>query len=272
MRLSSSEDLVSIIVVSHDYGRFLGAAIESALAQTYSHTEVIVVDDGSADNSVSIATRYPVKIIAHPEPRGVAQAVDTGIRAATGEYYVLLSADDMLHADYVRKTHTTLAQRNSAAFAYTQSFMFGADSGLLTYQPYDIQRLLRGNFIPGTALTRRKVYHLVGGYDPTLPCLEDWDHWLNLAERRFYGVLIAEPLFHWRRHAQGSRNMPTAEVLAATIDRIRRKHWRLFLRHGDYVGMYLLVRAFWRAAMQRITRMIRARRSLGQLPPTSHTR
>lgn len=255
--MATRSDLVSIIIISHNYGRFLGEAIESALAQTYRNTEVIVVDDASTDESALVARRYPVRLIVHPRRSGVARAVDTGLTAASGASYVLLSADDTLHAEYVNKTSTVLADHPEASFVYTQSIKFGAESGVLPYAEYNIDRLLEGNFIPGTALTRTAIYRLVGGYDQALPCLEDWDHWLVLAERGFTGVLLPEPLFSWRRHAQGSRNTPPAKVLENTIHRIRRKHWQLYLSHARPVGWNLLCLALRYSVAQYVKRLAR---------------
>ncbi len=89
---------VSIIIVNYNYGRFLGAAIDSALAQTWSDTEVIVVDDGSTDNSAAVIDRYAGRITAfRKENGGQASAFNLGFEHSTGELVILLDADDMLY-------------------------------------------------------------------------------------------------------------------------------------------------------------------------------
>lgn len=224
--MSQAKPLVSIVIINHNYGRYVGEAIESALYQTYRPLEIIVVDDGSTDDSLEIIQNYPVKLVMQ-ENKGVAVAVDTGIRACRGDYYVLLSADDILHPDYVMKTLSALRSKPEAAFAYTYAFLFGATSGVLKSKEYNLTELLKANYIPGTALVRLSSYYVVGGYDPELPILEDWDHWLMFAEHGLYGILVPEPLFYWRRHAQGSRNTQSRAVVKKAIHKIRKKHRQL---------------------------------------------
>jgi glycosyltransferase involved in cell wall biosynthesis len=96
-----SRDLrVSIIIVNYNYGRFLGAAIDSALAQTWKNIEVVVVDDGSTDNSPEIVARYGDRIKAYrKENGGQASAQNYGFERATGRLVIFLDADDLLYPD-----------------------------------------------------------------------------------------------------------------------------------------------------------------------------
>ena len=89
--------LVSIIINNYNYGRFLKEAIESALQQTYDNIEIIIVDDGSVDNSRDIINKYSDQCIAiFKENGGQASAFNIGITASTGEYILLLDSDDYL--------------------------------------------------------------------------------------------------------------------------------------------------------------------------------
>jgi glycosyltransferase involved in cell wall biosynthesis len=91
------QPLVSIIVDNFNYGRFLGAAVDSALAQTYANVEVIVIDDGSTDNSREVISSYGEKIFAVIKPNGGhASAFNAGFRASHGEVVMFLDADDVL--------------------------------------------------------------------------------------------------------------------------------------------------------------------------------
>src|SRR5258708_34897153 len=124
-RLMSVQPLVSVVIPCHNYASFLGVAIESALRQTHQPIEVIVVDDGSADNSREIAGHYPVKLLAQPQ-RGVCVAVNNGIKASTGAFVMRLDADDILDPTYVAETLGALELRPDAGFAYTEVCYFGA--------------------------------------------------------------------------------------------------------------------------------------------------
>src|SRR5713101_4173715 len=88
--------LVSVIIPSYNHAQFLGQAIESVLAQSYSNFELIVVDDGSTDNTTEVARRYsPVRYI-YQENAGLSSARNSGLRQSRGEFLVFLDADDRL--------------------------------------------------------------------------------------------------------------------------------------------------------------------------------
>ena len=95
---------VSVIVVNYNYARFLGAAIDSALAQDYPDVEVLVVDDGSADNSRDVIAGYgePVRVLLKANG-GMCSAVNAAFALTTGSIIVIVDADDFLHADAVRR-------------------------------------------------------------------------------------------------------------------------------------------------------------------------
>src|SRR5438445_9729851 len=101
--MSLDRPLVSVVIPTHNYARFLGEAIESALAQTHRPIEVLVVDDGSTDNPSHVACRYPVKLLTQSR-EGVCAAVNKGIRASKGSFVMRLDADDVLEPTYVQKT------------------------------------------------------------------------------------------------------------------------------------------------------------------------
>src|ERR687890_1245755 len=91
--------LVSVVIPCYNQAHFLGEAIESVLAQSYKDFEIIVVDDGSPDNTSEVAARYPGVRCVRQENQGLAGARNTGIRESKGEYLVFLDADDRLLAE-----------------------------------------------------------------------------------------------------------------------------------------------------------------------------
>src|SRR5258708_4113332 len=96
----SDMKLASIVIVNYNYGRFVGAAIDSALAQTWPHVEVIVVDDGSTDDSRQILRGYGERIRPiFKSNGGQASAANAGFAAASGDVIILLDADDVLLPD-----------------------------------------------------------------------------------------------------------------------------------------------------------------------------
>jgi glycosyltransferase involved in cell wall biosynthesis len=232
--------LVSIVILCHNYGRFLGEAIESALAQTYSNLEILVLDDGSTDESLEVAARYAdqVRILSHPN-MGLERTCNRGVQEARGEYFTFLSADDIFEPTYVEELAEALRRTPDASFAYCRMRRFGAQTGLMRCFPYSAYILaLRTNYVNGSALTRRADYLAVGGLSEELAdyALEDWDFWLKLLEEGKRGTYVRTPLLRWRRHEQGSRN-PESEVrLAGSLEMIRERHRRLRETVSDAPG------------------------------------
>ena len=139
--------LVSIIVNNYNYGRFLRQAIDSALKQTYSHIEVIVVDDGSTDNSREIIASYGDKIIpVLKENGGQASAFNAGFAVSQGELVSFLDADDYLFANTVERIVSVW----KPGIAKVQYYLDVVDTGgnfLGTYPPRE-RRLDRGEVLP----------------------------------------------------------------------------------------------------------------------------
>jgi glycosyltransferase involved in cell wall biosynthesis len=199
--------MVSVVIPCHNYGAFLAEAIESALAQTHRPLEVIVVDDGSTDNTAAVAGRYPIRVVSQ-QRLGVCVASNNGIRASSGEYVLRLDADDVLEPTYVEETLAALKPQPRAGFAYTEFTYFGAASGSYPVEEFDPDSLAERNYIHASALMRRDAFEAVGGYDPALAgarC-EDWDLWLACADRQLYGVFVRRPLLRYRLHPTSSRN------------------------------------------------------------------
>jgi glycosyltransferase involved in cell wall biosynthesis len=226
-----TEALVSIVIPCHNYGRFLPEAIDSALGQDYRSLEVIVIDDGSTDDSLDVASRYrdQVKVITQPN-QGLARTSNRGASEAKGEYFMFLSADDRLEPSYVSELYEALIRTPEASFAFCSARLFGAESGIAPARPFSAFSLIRGrNYINGSALTRRADYLDAGGYPEDLGegAFDDWDFWLTMVERGHRGTYVPRPLLLWRRHEGGSRNPASRGTTDIETARIRKRHAEL---------------------------------------------
>ena len=221
--------LVSIVIASHNYGRFLDEAIRSALAQTHPSIEVVVVDDGSADDSVQVAQRHPVRVIEQSN-LGVAHARNRGAREARGDLLVFLDADDMLEPNFVARCWHSLKEAPPyVAYAYTPMRMFGAEQGIFQSRPFSRAAFYDGNFIPVTTLLRRAPFAAVDGFDPSLDAYEDHDLWLRLFARGWIGTFVQDPLLLYRRHGR-SRNVLSRRVAQRIFVQVQARHWRVYWR------------------------------------------
>lgn len=204
--MNTEQNLVTVVIPCHNYGQYLGEAIESALNQTYQPVEVVVVDDGSMDESVEVASRYPVTLLAQ-QNSGVCVAVNRGVSASSGAYVLRLDADDRLAPTYVDETLAELLRDPDTHFVYTAVEYFGGRTGTYPIEEFDPESLAERNYIHCSALMRRASWEQVGGYNlnMTTSRYEDWDLWLAFAERGMRGAMVAKRLLHYRQHQGASR-------------------------------------------------------------------
>jgi glycosyltransferase involved in cell wall biosynthesis len=251
--------LVSVVVLCHNYGQFLPEAMESALNQDYPELEVLVLDDGSADDSLEVARRYEGRArVLSQENQGLARTCNRGAQEAGGEHFAFLSADDWFEPNYVSELAAALERQPEAAFAYCAARLFGAETGVMPSRPFSAFSLVRGrNYINGSALTRRAAYLDAGGYPEDLGegAFDDWDFWLTMVEHGYRGTYVPKPLLRWRRHEGGSKNPASRGTTAVETERVRERHPALQQRAAS--AFYVFDRAVGLA--DRVFRISRVR-------------
>ena len=198
----------SVIIPCYNYARFLPDAVASVVAQTCADWELIVVDDGSGDATVSTAqllmARHPgrrIRLFQQPNA-GPAAARNTGAERALGEYLLFLDADDMLEPTLLEQTVAVLREQPSVGFVYSGMRLFGQDAHEWPSVPFDLALLMLDNYVLPHALVRHGAWAQVGGFDTAhFPYgFEDWDFWLRVAAAGWRGWHIAAPLVAYRRH------------------------------------------------------------------------
>jgi len=195
---------VSIVISNYNYGRYVGKCIESALNQTNKAHEVIVVDDCSTDNSREIIDKYPVTFLKQPTNKGVVRARNWGIAESTGDFFILIDADDFIDPTYIEKALAKQKATN-AQVVYSDMNMFGDITCTHTYPDYSVQRMLEAQIVPSVcALVDRHCFELSGGFrEDTV--YDDYEFWLRLSKKLgFDFAQIHEFLFNYNRKA-GSR-------------------------------------------------------------------
>jgi len=224
--------LVTIIIPTYNYGAYISAAIESALTQSYRHIEILVVDDGSVDDTAEIVKRYADRLSYLYKPNGgISSARNLGIREAAGEYIVFLDSDDTLSPGYVETSLNHLAMEAPyVGYVYSQVRYFEASTGASRYPPFGLDALRRENVIPASCVIRSSVAKSYE-YDERLHVLEDWDYYLTLAENRIFGALIDEPIFNYRIHVDNKSALNKSK-LRMVLD-VRREVVR---KHSDFYG------------------------------------
>lgn len=225
---------VSIVITCYNYAHFLPVAIESALVQTVPAIEIILVDDGSEDDTAEVAQHYRNRVdyIAIPHG-GVCVARNKGLDRARGTFIVFLDADDALAPVYLERTLAAWerAIEPKPAFVYTQRADF--ETGLCTshFPAFDSTILKFKSYIMVSSLLDAGAARLVG-FDPAFQSgLEDYDFFLSMVERGYHGVLMDEPLLRVRLH-EGSRTPLTGapSVRWRLMKHLLAKHHCLYSR------------------------------------------
>jgi len=227
---------VSIIIPAYNQAAFLPEAIDSALGQTHAAVEVIVVDDGSPDDTASVCRRYGSRIhYIHKENAGLSAARNTGILAAAGDFVIFLDSDDFLPLETVQKHLQTIEARPDIDVAYA-TYLYVDMSGSPTLTGFDpfveddaFHQLLLGNLFPShAAMTRRSSLANSGLFDVDLKSVEDWDLWLRLAARGSKFVRTADIAVPYRQYP---------DSMSKDYDRMRRAALMVLTKaRGYHVG------------------------------------
>ena len=218
--------LVSVIIPCYNSAAFLEEAIGSAMAQTYSPVEIVVVDDGSTDHSPEIAQRLPVRYIRQANS-GLAASRNLGIRESKGSYIVFLDADDRLKPEAIEIGVRILAQRPQCAMAVGDHLFVSHNGSYLAPSrkncppAFHYEALLRSNFIEmvSTVIFRRSVLEEAGGFDTRFRVSEDYELYLRVARAHSiycHPAIVAEYRIH---ESNISRN---AELMLITTLRVLR--------------------------------------------------
>lgn len=227
---------VTVWIPSFNHGDYLAPAIESVLGQTFGDLELVIVDDGSADDSLAIAGRYAdsdqgrVTLLTHPEHanRGVSASANLAISRARGRLLLGLASDDVLYPDAIERLVEYLRQRPAVGCVYGYAHMIDAGgrriagrrtAGIdLTGNGGTLERLLQGNTIPSmTALFRRECLERAGPFDEEI-VYSDWELFIRVAAHCELGFL-PRALAKYRHHGanvsmRGSRRLNVERGIA----------------------------------------------------------
>jgi glycosyltransferase involved in cell wall biosynthesis len=235
---------VSIIITTHDRPKLLTRAVESALAASFRRrVEVVVVDDASGEETAHLCRSLQgIKYVRLERNHGVAGARNRGILESSGKYISFLDDDDARLEGSLDNQLDALEASPHAGFIYGQAIL-GLEDGSPTEEFYPAHcpegdvfpELLSQNFVPcGTAVFRRSCLERVGMLDPAIPCIDDWDLWLRIAEH-YPALSKEEPVMIWRKSTplskQGTSN--AAGMVELCTSRFY-EHWLMLPRAQEF--------------------------------------
>jgi len=200
----SANPVISVILPTYNRERVLPQAIESVLAQTFNKFELLIVNDGSTDNTRSVIAQYADKRIVYleQENKGLALARNLGLGKARGKYVTYLDDDDLYYSDHLKTLLAVIRKRPRIGMVYG-NVHFNINKKVFTPYPFTFSkdRLELDNFIPPVALIMKKsCLKKTGFFDENLiEVMEDWDMWLRVSDD--YRVLhvdkyVAQVRFH----------------------------------------------------------------------------
>jgi glycosyltransferase involved in cell wall biosynthesis len=228
MDSTHSNSLVSVIIPTYNRAHLIGETVESALAQTYKHLEILVVDDGSTDNTQEILQPYKDHIrYFYQENRGVSAARNVGLRNAQGRYIAFLDSDDLWLHEKTERQLQFFADHPECGLIYTDyarqveregEVSIREHSNKSAYSGYIFPQLLLHNFVFGggsTVMIRRECIETVGYFNENLRTVEDYELWLRISKRYKVGYIdevLALYRFHGSNKSQNFVPHTTAKI------------------------------------------------------------
>ncbi|MFT3806653.1 glycosyltransferase [Arenimonas sp.] len=205
---STAETLVSIVLPVRNRASLVGEAIDSVVAQRYPHWELIVVDDGSEDDTAAAVSAYLKDTRIRLEriaSAGAAAARNHGLRLSRGEFIAYLDSDNLWYPGFLDAAVAALDADASTALLYgvLLSNEHDLSGGPVLFEEFDRERLLQANYIDlNTVVHRRGLYERLGGFDEGLTRLIDWDLLLRYTKERAAYALPAFAARYRRADAQ----------------------------------------------------------------------
>jgi glycosyltransferase involved in cell wall biosynthesis len=271
---------VSVVIPCYNQGRFVGEAVASAAAQRGLVSEIVVVDDGSTDETTAVATRDGSVRYLRQERRGLSEARNSGWRASSGDYVIFLDADDRLlpdaaaaaleafrrwphaafvfgHYELIDERGTVLPTWRELRVADDRTFTTGDFELVLpdgrrpgrSLQPRRVSdhytAMLRRNYISmhAAVVYRRAVLEETGGFDPRLSALEDYELYLRVT--RMHPVACHDQVVAQYRRHPAAMSRDTLNMLRMALFVLREQR-RYLSEHPGAIEAYEAGLTFWK--------------------------
>jgi glycosyltransferase involved in cell wall biosynthesis len=219
---------VSMVMPVYNGARYLGAALQSVLAQTFADFELICIDDGSQDETAAILARHAaadtrVRHLTNVRNIGLPATLNRGFGEARGAYHSWTSHDNLLRPDMLSVLVGALDRDAGADIVYGAYTVIDADGVVLRrVDPKPPEQRWFGNVVGAAFLYRAAVTQALGGYDEALFGAEDYDFWLRAA-RQFTLRPVMQDLYLYRRHEASLTDQRMAAIKAMVASVVQRE-------------------------------------------------
>jgi glycosyltransferase involved in cell wall biosynthesis len=210
MILQKKSPKISVVIPCYNHANYLPSAVESVLLQTLQDFEIIIVNDGSTDNTSEISEQiindnssFQIKVI-NQHNSGLSNARNTGISQSSGQYILPLDADDTISPTMLQECTQVLDHHKSVSIVYTDRQDFGEIDEVAMAGSFEMKYIKYFNQISYCSMYRKQIWDEIGGYRTNMKFSgEDWDFWVAAASRSHIGYHIQKPLFNYRRRSDG---------------------------------------------------------------------
>lgn len=249
---SNTSPKVSVVIAAYGQEQFLGEALESLIAQTFTDWEAIITDDGSKDNVADVARRYVARDsrfkFLHSENHGLAGVRNLAVKDARGEYLMMLDGDDKIGPRYLEECVKILDREPNVKAVLAYMELFGAENGILNVAYLGYPALLINNPFFVTAMIRTADFKAAGGFDERFRTgLEDWEFWIRFLPEDDMSVVkvIPEVMFYYRKKEDSmfAAMLKRQEIMDGYIHLIFTKHKDLYRKYfGDGIREWMLLK------------------------------
>lgn len=203
-----NNDLVSIGIPFYNSERYLSDAIKSVLKQTYPHFELILIDDGSTDNSIQIAKEFEkkdkrIKVISDGKNLGLPTRLNQTVSLSTGYYYARMDADDIMFPNRIEKQVEYLINNPSVDLVGTGLLSIDNDNNITGLRKnkfsdnFTLEQVLKGPWAAHPSITGRREWFIENRYDENMKKAQDYELWIRTVEKSSF-VRLFEPYLFYR--------------------------------------------------------------------------
>lgn len=251
--------LVSVVVSIYNMSKYLAETLDSILASDYPNFEVILMDDGSTDNSQDIARTYAerderVHVFTQPNS-GPCVARNRAISLSHGTYILPVDGDDLISKSYISQAVAQIERNPEIKVVCTRAEFIGDRSGEWKLPPFSRSLLARKNMIAACALYKKSDWERVGGYCEEIIAREDWEFWISMLKDGGEVACLPEIGFYYRVHKKSKRTADRS-LKSHVIKVLNRRHAEFFERE---LGGPLHTMRSWSECFNRIHRFFHPR-------------
>lgn len=244
----------TIITASYNYANYINETIKSVIAQTYQNWEMLIIDDGSKDNSIEVINSYcqkdeRIKLLTHEnnQNKGLIETIKLGIKETKTDWIVFLESDDTITPDYLQKKYEVIQKENSVEFIFNDVNLFGNEQRIRQYDEHfkETRKILSKNKYPKSQLHCFRKRNIVATFSAVaakkelfndidfkcpIKAIIDIYLWIQIA-RKTSLYYIDEKLTNWRMH-----NSYITNHKPNPIDKANYKYKRAKLLLPSYLG------------------------------------